>query len=158
MFYSVNTEFYISKWQHIGLVIWAFALSFTRFFFFLFFVCLLRAAFNETCQSLTTVISYWNPCIWLAESKICQWKTLTKHLMKCPQGSVSWNLSVTDNCYKLLKSLHLIGWEQNLSVKNTDKTLDEMPPWMYSKLDNNQTTKTTLFFLLEKNTVENLMK
>ena len=27
------------------------------------------AAFHETCQSLTTVISYWNPCIWLAETK-----------------------------------------------------------------------------------------
>ena len=27
------------------------------------------ALFHETCQSLTTVISYWNPCIWLAESE-----------------------------------------------------------------------------------------
>ena len=32
-------------------------------------------------------------------------------------------------CYKLLKSLHLIGWEQICQWKNTDKTLDEMPPW-----------------------------
>ena len=36
------------------------------------------------CFSLTNFISYWNPCIWLAESKFCQWKTLTKHLMKYP--------------------------------------------------------------------------
>ena len=33
----------------------------------------------------------------------------------------------TDNCYKLLKSLHLIGWEQICQWK-TLKTLDEMPP------------------------------
>ena len=35
----------------------------------------------------------------------------------------------TDNCYKLLKSLRLIGRDKsNLSVKNTAKTLHEMPP------------------------------
>ena len=32
---------------------------------------------------LTTVVSYWNPCIWLAESKFVSEKQI-KRLMKCP--------------------------------------------------------------------------
>ena len=48
------------------------------------------------------------------------------------QGGISssvLSVSFTDNCYKLLKSLASDWLRANLSVKNTDKTLDEMPPW-----------------------------
>ena len=44
------------------------------------------------------------------------------------QGSVSWNLSVTDNCYKLLKSLHLIGWERICQWKTLTKHFMKCPP------------------------------
>ena len=47
------------------------------------------------------------------------------------QGGISSSvLSVffTDKFYKLLKSLHLIGWEQISQWKTLDKMLDEMPP------------------------------
>ena len=64
-----------------------------------------RAAFHETCQSLTTVISYWNPCIWLAESKFVSekhWQNTwwnapqMKHFLQkaffCPKEIIlSWN-------------------------------------------------------------------
>ena len=48
-------------------------------------------------------------------------------------GTSSSVLSVffTDKFYKLLKSLHLIWLRAHLSVKNTDKMLDEMPPRAY---------------------------
>ena len=37
----------------------------------------------------------------------------------------------TDNCYKLLKSLHLIGWEQICQWKTLTKRLKKCPPWKY---------------------------
>ena len=80
------------------------------------------------CFSLTTVISYWNPCIWLAESKFVSEKHWQNAWWNAPQGSISWNLSVTDNCYKLLKSLHLIGWEQICQWKTLTKHLMKCPP------------------------------
>ena len=51
--------------------------------------------------------------------------------MRVHLGSVSWNLLVTDNCYKLLKSLHLIGWEQICQWKtknNCQNTWWNAPP------------------------------
>ena len=48
-----------------------------------------------------------------------------------PQGGISSSvLSVffTDNCYKLLKSLHLIGWEQIGQWKTLTKRLMKCPP------------------------------
>ena len=47
------------------------------------------------------------------------------------QGGISSSvLSVffTDNCYKLLKSLHLIGWEQICQWKTLTKRLMKCPP------------------------------
>ena len=47
-----------------------------------------------------------------------------------PGGISSSVLSVffTDNCYKLLKSLHLIGWEQICQWKSLTKCLMKCPP------------------------------
>ena len=38
----------------------------------------------------------------------------------------------TDNCYKLLKSLHLIGWEQICQWKTLTKCLMKCPPGFHS--------------------------
>ena len=60
----------------------------------------------------------------------CQW--LTSFMKRCPGGISSSVLSVffTDNCYKLLKSLHLIGWEQICQWKTLTKHLMKCPPGM----------------------------
>ena len=41
----------------------------------------------------------------------------------------------TDNCYKLLKSLHLIGWEQICQWKTLTKRLMKCPPVMTDDVD-----------------------
>ena len=58
---------------------------------------------------------------------------LSSHLdaFKKHLGGISLSvLSVffTDNCYKLLKSLHLIGWEQICQWKTLTKRLMKCPP------------------------------
>ena len=58
-------------------------------------------------------------------------------LFNCFQGGISSsNLSVffTDNCYKLLKSLHLIGWDQICQWKTLTKRLMKCPPGMALRL------------------------
>ena len=60
------------------------------------------------------------------------WQSIKEHQKSSiDQGSISSSvLSVffTDNCYKLLKSLHLIGWEQICQWKTLTKRLMKCPP------------------------------
>ena len=60
----------------------------------------------------------------------------TPHVVSLGQGGISSSvLSVffTDNCYKLLKSLHLIGWEQICQWKTLTKCLMKCPPGVFLK-------------------------
>ena len=55
--------------------------------------CYIRGAFHQAfcqCFSLTTVISYWNPCIWLAESKFVSEKHWQNAWWNAPLISLYW--------------------------------------------------------------------
>ena len=64
--------------------------NFIRTLWFCNFLLTIRyswGAFHQAfcqCFSLTTVISYWQSLHLIGWEQICQWKTLTKRLMKCP--------------------------------------------------------------------------
>ena len=53
----------------------------------------------------------------------------------------------TDNCYKLLKSLHLIGWEQICQWKTLTKCLRKCPPWSSVRVKENKYDFMLLWFL-----------
>ena len=62
----------------------------------------IRGAFHQAfcqCFSLTTVISYWNPCIWLAESKFVSEKHWQNALMKCPPPPPGWTVNTRQNLW-----------------------------------------------------------
>ena len=75
----------------------------------------LSVFFTCQCFSLTTVISYWNPMHLIGWEEICQWKTLTKRLMKCPPGICNFN-NIIDKISLLFISLgrkFFFLWHQN---------------------------------------------
>ena len=57
----------------------------------------IRGAFHQAfcqCFSLTTVISYWNPCIWLAESKFVSKKHWQNAWWNAPLDPVSQRVTI----------------------------------------------------------------
>lgn len=79
---------------------------------------------------------------------------LEKLSLRLDLGSVSWRvLSVifSDNCYKLLKSMHLIGWEQLCQWKSLTRLFMKCSPVLTDKLHTCNPTEWRLTFCLLDN-------
>ena len=90
-------------------------------------------------------------CPWLNGSIISNISSQHCQIFKTKLGGISSSvLSVffTDNCYKLLKSLHLIGWEQICQWKTLTKRLMKCPPECIDCERINYTLITFFFFNL----------
>ena len=79
--------------------------------------------------SLTNFISYWNPCIWLAESKfVSEINTDRNILMKCPPGVPVFDELLAVRCCSCLTIAALIATDKSQrTIEITLESITQQP-------------------------------